>query len=234
MRIKVLSFDVWNTLLDIDKFYKILAIKISSLTNRSYEEIYSLLRDTYREAIRERLSGEFKRIIIDSGSFFAKRLGIDLEVLFKSLIRVMLDEEIRDLAYRDVLKPLEILKNDRYLLSVVGNVMFWPGMVTRYILHLNNLLDLFDLTVFSDETGYMKPEREIFKYIAERLGVRLDEIVHIGDSIEHDLVGAVRSGLGAILVRRDLDVPIIKLGRRIYIINSFDYLEKVVKEIELS
>ncbi|MEM4485218.1 MAG: HAD family hydrolase [Sulfolobales archaeon] len=229
--IRVLSFDVWNTLLDIDKFYQILSVKISSEVGRPYDEIYKTLKRVYRDAISERLSGGFKRIIIDSGEYFAEGLGIDLETLFRALVRTLLDEEIRDLAYEDVLDTLKDLKKRGFLIGVVSNVMFWPGMIVRYLLHMNNLLEFFNATVFSDEIGFMKPEKEIFEYLAKRFNVKLEEIVHVGDSLEHDLVGALRAGVRSVLVKRDLEADFIRLSRRAYVIRGLRHLWRVLEDI---
>jgi len=220
LSIKVVSFDVWNTLLDIDKFYRIIAVKISVLTKRNFEEIYSLMREAYKEALRERLEGRFKRIIIDSADYFAKKIGVEKDLLFKSLVKALSDEDIKDLLYDDVVETLERLREKELKLAIIGNVMFWPGMVNRYILYKNNVLDYFDVTIFSDEINVIKPDKEIFEYIASSLNVRLNEMAHVGDSVEHDLAGAVLNGVLGILIRRDVETPILRLGSKAYLIND--------------
>ncbi|MGC9010267.1 MAG: HAD family hydrolase [Sulfolobales archaeon] len=232
--IKVVSFDIWNTLMDINKFYSIISAKLSSFVKRDYEEIYREMTITYRDALKKRLSGDFRRIIIDSANFFAERLGISTETLFRALVSALLDEDIRGLVYDDVIDTLENIKRRGLKIACLGNVMFWPGMVTRYIMHLNGILDYFDATIFSDEVGYMKPSKEIFEYLSRRLDVDLSEVIHVGDSLEHDLVGSALSGVASVLVKRDLDTNMIRLSRSAYVIKSLSYLERVIDELSKS
>jgi putative hydrolase of the HAD superfamily len=46
-----------------------------------------------------------------------------------------------------------------------------------------------------------KPGTPIFRWTAERLGVPLDRIVHVGDSWGADVDGALRAGMPAIWFR---------------------------------
>lgn len=232
MRTLAISFDVWGTLLDIRKFYQILSVKIAAATGRPYEEVYRRVLETYREAITKRLEGGFRRIVIDSAAFFAERLGIDIEVLFRSLARALDDEDTGSLVYEDVPETLERIRGRGHRTALVGNVMFWSGMVTRYILHRNRILDYFDATVFSDEIGSMKPGREIFEYVSQRTGVALRDTIHVGDSVEHDLAGAVLNGMYSVLIKRGLGTPVLRLDERTYVISSMRDLIRVVEDIE--
>ena len=234
MVIKVVSFDIWNTLMDIGKFYSLISVKLSSFVKKNYEEIYREIMTVYRDALKKRLSGDFRRIIIDSANFFAERLGISEEILFRALVVALGDEGIRGLIYDDVIDTLESIKKRGLKIACLGNVMFWPGMVTRYIMHLNGILDYFDATIFSDEVGYMKPSKEIFEYLSRRLDVDLSEVIHVGDSLEHDLVGSALSGVASVLVKRDLDTNMIRLSRSAYVIKSLSYLERVIDELSKS
>jgi len=46
----------------------------------------------------------------------------------------------------------------------------------------HNIADAFDVTVASSETGYIKPQREIFEILAERLDLPLSDIFFVDDS----------------------------------------------------
>lgn len=60
----------------------------------------------------------------------------------------------------------------------------------------HSIRHLFDVVVASSDTGYIKPQRDIFNITAERLGVALEEIYFIDDSPVN--VEAARSyGMGA-------------------------------------
>jgi len=58
----------------------------------------------------------------------------------------------------------------------------------------------FDLVIDSHEVGVEKPDRRIFEIALDRARVRRDEVVHVGDFFEIDVVGARAAGIGAVLV----------------------------------
>ncbi|MCX8184166.1 MAG: HAD family hydrolase [Sulfolobales archaeon] len=226
-----MTFDIWGTLLDLSKFYLLLSRKLSFLSGRNSEELYSSILSTYNEALRVRLGGGFSKIIIDSGEFFSRRLKTTTETLFKAVTMTLEEPEISELAYPDAVEAVESVKSEGYTTATLGNVMFWPGMVTRYFLYKNGLLKYFDLTVFSDEVGLQKPSREIFEYIAEKFGVSTREIVHVGDSLENDLAGALISGSKAILVNRNSPTEILELGKSALLVNSLRHLLSALREL---
>lgn len=57
---------------------------------------------------------------------------------------------------------------------------------------------LFPVIVDSGRVGIDKPDRRIFELAAERLGAQTSELVHVGDSWEADVLGAIRAGARAI------------------------------------
>jgi HAD superfamily hydrolase (TIGR01549 family) len=57
--------------------------------------------------------------------------------------------------------------------------------------HLRGVVD-------SGVVGVSKPDRRLFELSAERLGVALSEMVHVGDSEEADVAGAIGAGAWAI------------------------------------
>jgi HAD superfamily hydrolase (TIGR01509 family) len=57
---------------------------------------------------------------------------------------------------------------------------------------------LFPVIIDSGRVGIDKPDRRIFELAAERLGAKTSELVHVGDSWEADVLGAVGAGARAI------------------------------------
>jgi putative hydrolase of the HAD superfamily len=60
---------------------------------------------------------------------------------------------------------------------------------------------LFDATVFSCEVGIAKPDPRIYEICCERLGVRPDECLFVGDGANDELPGAERVGMTAVQLR---------------------------------
>jgi len=75
----------------------------------------------------------------------------------------------------------------------------------RALLTAEDLLDLFDVTVFSDEQGTYKPDVRIFEHTLSTLGVGADAAVHVGDRRRTDVAGALDAGMGAVRYRAVFD-----------------------------
>jgi len=87
----------------------------------------------------------------------------------------------------------------RYKLAVISDAIFSPGRALQELLQGEDLLGFFDALVFSDEAGCSKPDRRVFEIAAEKLGVPVPHLVHIGDRDHNDVKGAQAAGARAIL-----------------------------------
>ncbi len=81
---------------------------------------------------------------------------------------------------------------------------------------------LFAVTVSSAAHGYMKPHPSIFQSALRQAGASVEESVMVGDSLDHDIAGARRLGMRAVLVARSgtpaacpADVPVITTLREL-------------------
>ena len=64
----------------------------------------------------------------------------------------------------------------------------------------------------SGEIGVRKPKFEIFKVACDRANVLLKEAMHVGDSIQNDIVGANRAGMASVLIDRKTDISVPKIA----------------------
>lgn len=65
-----------------------------------------------------------------------------------------------------------------------------------------SLLDAVDVVCTSERIGVAKPTPEAFLTLVHELGVEPAECLFVGDSVEHDVVGAESVGMQALLVDR--------------------------------
>jgi putative hydrolase of the HAD superfamily len=86
------------------------------------------------------------------------------------------------------------------------------------------LQGLISATVSSSEHGFMKPHPSIFSLALELVGVQPAEAVMVGDSLKHDVEGAIRAGMHGVLLHRgdtptagavELGVPVIRSLREL-------------------
>lgn len=87
---------------------------------------------------------------------------------------------------------------ERYRLGIISDVGFSPGRVLKQVLADNDLLDVFDSLVFSDEAGRAKPHIEVFERTARSLSAEHGAMVHVGDLERTDIIGAKQAGYRAI------------------------------------
>jgi putative hydrolase of the HAD superfamily len=100
--------------------------------------------------------------------------------------------------FDDVFPALAALKAHGFKLGIVSN---WDERL-RPLLDEVQLAGSFDAIVISHEAGHAKPSGEIFHLAASRLGTPIGSMLHVGDGIAEDVVGAQASGAQAALLDR--------------------------------
>lgn len=95
-----------------------------------------------------------------------------------------------------LVRYIKLLKND-YKTALLSNIS--RGRL-KEILAPGDLTACFDITIGSGETGYAKPDIEIFQLAAEKLGVKPSECVMVDDRADY-CQGAENAGMQAIVYR---------------------------------
>jgi putative hydrolase of the HAD superfamily len=88
--------------------------------------------------------------------------------------------------FPQTLAMLETVSHSHTIVAITnGNADVFKTEIGRY----------FDLSIRADEAGIAKPDRGIFDLAWQKLGCEPHEVVHIGDSIENDVQGAINAGV---------------------------------------
>lgn len=84
--------------------------------------------------------------------------------------------------------------------GLISNAGITPGAILREILTRMDMLELLDVTVFSDEVGVAKPAAAIFEGALAEIGADAAEAAFVGDQPRLDVLGARRAGMWAVQI----------------------------------
>ena len=100
--------------------------------------------------------------------------------------------------FPETLEILNELKDRGLKLGVISN--FDDRIYS--VMDSLNIRPFFDAITISSETGYCKPQPEIFDVAMKALEEPASKILLVGDSLEDDVLGGIRAGMSAILLDR--------------------------------
>jgi HAD superfamily hydrolase (TIGR01509 family) len=103
--------------------------------------------------------------------------------------------------YPDVAATLDALRASDLLIGLLSNT---ARDLDAFVAHHGLVVDA---ALTSRVHGKTKPHEAIFRDVLARLGVRPQEAVMVGDSVEDDVAGAHAVGMRALLVDRDRRYP---------------------------
>ena len=198
-RFKVLTFDCYGTMIDwetgiFSALRPILAAHRKSIPDSDLLQLYSEL-----EASAEQ--GEFlcyRDVLQSVVRGFGEHLGFaptadEVHSLPESLANWQ--------PFPDTVEALRKLKG-RYQLAVISNVDDDLFAATAPKLGVG-----FDHVITAQQAGRYKPCMRIFKLAEERMGVSLDQWLHVGQSIYHDVIPAQSLGIATVWVNRPSPRP---------------------------
>ncbi len=123
-----------------------------------------------------------------------ERTGIIPNGLADALYQTMLDQWQ---AYQESAGVLAALRDRGLRIGILSNI----GIDPRGVLERTGLAGSYDAEVFSFEVGVVKPDAEIFRIAAARLGLAPLEVLMVGDSVEDD-GGAAHIGMRTLILPR--------------------------------
>lgn len=198
--IKAVFFDIDDTLYDTSGFARLarkaaLNVMIDAGLPLSNDEAYKLLREIITEygsnydkhfnILTKRVFGEEKPLLIALGMITYHNVKFALLRLFPQTTRTLI-----------------YLKKQGYDLGVISNgitIKQWEKLIRLDLHHF------FDHVITSEEAGVEKPDKKIFEVAMEKMGADAKESVMIGNKFSEDIIGALNSGISAILVNSQLE-----------------------------
>ena len=212
---KHLSFDLWLTLIksnpefknkrnllfkdffevdcsiekvtEVVRYYDVLCNNINEKTGLNIDtfEIYYLILNALNVNIND--------IEIGKLSQFYK----ETELLFMKFKPYLIYPKIQ-LLFKEIVEQEKTI-------SVLSNTAFIKGVTLRKLISYYELENFFSFQIYSDETGFSKPNKEIFQLVYNQIeilkSVEKKEVLHIGDNKIADYNGAIEFGFDALLIK---------------------------------
>jgi putative hydrolase of the HAD superfamily len=220
-RFSAVFFDAANTLLHPDppvgELYARTARKyglevsgadVQEQFRRSWEALQATaVNDPVRYGIGETDGRRWWHALV-AETFRPLGLPQPFEVFFDELYNLFADPHVWRV-YPEVFAVLEALQSRGLIMGVLSNwdIRFGP------LLEGLKLRTYFDHLVLSSVVGWEKPHRRIFESALDLVGFPAEEVLHVGDNYQQDVVGAQQAGMYAVWLRRrgaqTADCPVI-------------------------
>lgn len=185
---KAVVFDLFETLITEWGHEKYTKRKMSSDLGCSPEEFGSVWETLHERQYRGEIGFQ------DSIRYVCAALGIVPE---EEKIRFVTEHRIRtksvcfDCMHPEILPMLLEIRRRGYKLAILSNCSQEEVTVLRDSV----LASLADEMILSYETGFCKPQPEIYHLAAQRLGISCEECIFIGDGGSRELYGAAQAGM---------------------------------------
>ena len=146
-------------------------------------------------------------------SIVLKHLGIaEHEELAKSFTHSKWMDFVDSTLYPEVKEVLLELKRRGLKVGLISNG--YEEEIDLILEKVNLEKATFDIIVGVDTIKKVKPNPDIFKYAIDKLNVRSEETIFVGDNVEADYKGAENAGMHALLIDRtetkQIDLSTIK------------------------
>jgi putative hydrolase of the HAD superfamily len=223
--IKGIIFDLDNTLVDFTRFKEnSIRSAIESMIDAGLkidpETAYKKIFQIYEEK-----GWEYQRVFDD---FLFEVMGyIDYKILASGIVAYRRAKEGSLVLYPNVTRTLLNLVKKGIKLAVVSDapaLQVWTRLVQM------NLHHIFDVVITFDDTGKRKPDPEPFLKALEKLNLKPNEVIMVGDWAERDIVGAKKVGIKTIFAKYGNTFGTINSGAD-WEIDDIEEIVKIVDEI---
>ena len=210
-----LSFDLWLTLIKSNSEFKNkrnLLFKDFFEVDCTIEKVTEVVRyyDVLCNNINEKTglnidTFEIYYLILNALNVNINDIEIEKLSQFYKETELLFMKFKPDLIYPKIKLLFEEIVEQEKTISVLSNTAFIKGVTLRKLMSYYELENYFSFQIFSDETGFSKPNKEIFQLVYNQIeilkSVEKKEVLHIGDNIIADYNGAIEFGFDALLIK---------------------------------
>jgi len=188
--IKAVLFDLDNTLID---FMKMKRAAVEAAVDAMIAAGVKLNKEQATRIIYEL----YDHYGIEHQQIFEEFLirmhnKVDYKILAAGIVAYRKARVVHTEPYPGVMSTLLKLKQKGLKLAIVSDA---PILQAWTRLTEMKIQEFFDAVVTFDDTGERKPSKKPFEKAIEQLGVKAEEVLHVGDWPERDIAGAKAAGL---------------------------------------
>lgn len=206
MTITTLSFDLDDTVWDPRP-------ALLAADKAQWEHLTGRFPHLSEHFTKDRVMGCRKRVIDKSPMIVGDVTALRLEVMEQLLLSLEVPADTAVSAAQDAFAAFMAYRNEVVLFPDAIDVL--SHLAERFTLiaitngnadvHKTALGPLFKLAFRADEVGSAKPDAKIFEVAMSAVACASNEMIHIGDSIETDVKGAINAGVTPIWFNADED-----------------------------
>jgi len=203
--IKAVLFDLDQTLIDSIK------MKTEACKSAIKAMVKAGLKIDEKTGYRKLMHVYF-RVGIDSNTAFTRFLEEETGKADEGILQAGIEAYLKTKPsfikpYPHVLETLEYLKSRDLKLGIITDA---PRVKAMQRLEGMNIAHFFDLIITSDDTREKKPSVKPFKLAMEKLNLRPEEILFVGDSFIKDMRPTGKLGMKTLRIKRCEDLKRIK------------------------
>ena len=212
---KHLSFDLWLTLIKSNPEFK---NKRNLLFKDFFEVEYSIEKVTevvrYYDVLCNNINEKtgFNIDTFEIYYFILNALNVNInDIEIAKLSKFYKETELLfmkfkpDLIYPKIQLLFEEIVEQEKTISILSNTAFIKGVTLRKLISYYDLENYFSFQIYSDETGFSKPSKEMFQLVHNEIkslkSIEKKEVIHIGDNKIADYDGAIKFGFDALLIK---------------------------------
>lgn len=193
-KFEVLTFDCYGTLIDWENgiLTALHPVLMAHGINLPEEKILELYAEIESQAERGKFV-KYRVVLKEVVRRLGNRLGF---VPMPSELGCLINSLGNWPPFPDTVQALTVLKK-RFKLAVISNVDD-----DLFALSQGHLKVKFDYIITSEQAKSYKPSLRNFEFAMERMGLPAEKILHVAQSLYHDIVPAKTLGLSTVWVNR--------------------------------
>jgi HAD superfamily hydrolase (TIGR01549 family) len=176
-----------------------------------------------------------KQILANAPSIVGDVTALRIEVMYRLLLSLDIAPAEADESARMAFEAFMAKRNDVILFPETIPMLESVSKSYTIVAITNGNADVFktgigsyfDLSIRADEAGVAKPDRGIFDLTWEKVGCRSSDVIHIGDSLENDVLGAINAGVTPVWYNPDKEQNTLRVNE----VSALSELSSMIQQL---